>query len=220
MATLERAFQIVFTAVIEHGTIFLPLVFLAFLGAAVWIARRGGGSWRPRGFWCWAGVIVCLLAAAFTSAAFALQHRVNRVIEDRVAGIRLEVLPDGPERTLADYRGQVVVLNFWATWCPPCRKEMPDLNRLADAYRDRGVVVLTASDEPREVIDGYTAEHPLTTENALFTDAGPTPQDLIGNLAYDGRPTTLILDRDGRLRRLLVGAQSFEVFSEAVERYL
>ena len=220
MATLERAFQIVFTAVIEHGAVLLPLVFLACLGAAAWIARRGGGGWRPRGFWRWAGVVVCLLVASVSTAAFALQHRLNRVIEDRVAGIRLELLPDGPERTLADYRGQVVVLNFWATWCPPCRKEMPDLNRLADAYRDSGVVVLTVSDEPREAVDKYTAEHPLTTENALFTDAGPTPQDRIGNLAYDGRPTTLILDRDGRLRRLLIGAQSFEVFSEAVERYL
>jgi len=220
MATLERAFQTVFTAVIEHGAVLLPLVFLACLGAAVWIARRGGGGWQPRGFWRWAGVVVCLLAAAVSTAAFALQHRVNQVIEDRVAGIRLKLLPDGPGRTLADYRGQVVVLNFWATWCPPCRKEMPDLNRLADAYRDRGVVVLTVSDEPREAVDKYTAEYPLTTENALFTDAGSTPQDLIGNLAYDGRPTTLILDRDGHLRRLLIGAQSFEVFSAAVERYL
>ena len=220
MPTLERLVQNAFTAVIEHGAVLLPLVFLACLGAAVWIARRGGGGWRPRGFWRWAGVVVCLLAAAVSTAGFALQHRVNQVIEDRVAGIRLELLPEGPGRTLADYRDQVVVLNFWATWCPPCRKEMPDLNRLADAYRDRGVVVLTVSDEPREAVDRYTAEHPLTTENALFTDAGPSPQDPIGNLAYDGRPTTLILDRDGRLRRLLIGAQSFEVFSEAVERYL
>jgi len=219
MPTLERAFQTVFTAVIEHGAVFLPLIVLAVLGVAVWITRLGGG-WRPRGFWRWAGVVVCLLVAVVSTAAFALQHRVNQVIEARVAGIRLELLPDGSGRTLADYRGQVVVLNFWATWCPPCRKEMPDLNRLADAYRDRGVVVLTVSDEPREAVDKYTAEHPLTTENALFTDAGPTPQDRIGNLAYDGRPTTLILDRDGRLRRLLIGAQSFEVFSAAVERYL
>jgi hypothetical protein len=55
MATLERAFQIVFTAVIEHGALFLPLLVLAVLGAAVWIARRGGGGWRPHGFWAGPG---------------------------------------------------------------------------------------------------------------------------------------------------------------------
>ena len=64
----------------------------------------------------------------------------------------------GAERRVADYRGRVVVLNLWATWCPPCREELPTLNRLQAAYRDRGVVVITLSDEPADQLAAFLAE--------------------------------------------------------------
>ena len=49
---------------------------------------------------------------------------------------------DGKRQTLAAYRGRVIVMNLWATWCPPCRAEMPDLERLYETYRSRGLVVI------------------------------------------------------------------------------
>lgn len=218
MESLTTFLERTFILVVERGEVFLPVVFLAFLALAIWTARRGGG-WRPRGFWRWTGVVLCLLVAALATAAFGFQYRVNRVIAERAGAIRLQLLADGAQRTVTDYRGRVVVLNFWATWCPPCREEMPDLNRFADAYRDRGVTVLTVSDQPREEVEKYTAEHPLTTENALFTDT--TKADgTIADLAYQGRPTTLVLDREGRVRKLLLGRQHFEELEGAVAPYL
>jgi len=207
--------------VLERGAVALPVLFLVLLATAVWLLRRGlhgkRGFWRV---WRWTGATLCLLAAALSAAAFGFQYRVHQVIDARSAALRLELLSDGSTRTVSDYQGQVVVLNYWATWCPPCRQEMPDVNRLAEAYRDRGVVVVTASDESREVIEQFAAESPFSTENARFSDGAPAPEGAIASMAYQGRPTTLILDREGHLRRFLIGAQSFETLSATVDSLL
>src|SRR5579863_7939310 len=59
---------------------------------------------------------------------------------------------NGQTFDLAAQRGKVVIVNFWATWCPPCRKEMPDLQALYDKYKDQGFVVLSISDEGKEKV--------------------------------------------------------------------
>ena len=140
-------------------------------------------------------------------------------IERRVARISLVSFADGSPRRLADYDGKVVLLNFWATWCPPCRAEMPDLNRLAVEYRDRGLVVLCASDEPRERVASFTEAHPMSVESAFFTDAAAAASGT-DRMALGGRPTTLVLDRQGRIRRLLIGRRTYEEFAKAVAAYL
>lgn len=72
----------------------------------------------------------------------------------------------GAPRQLSELRGKVVLVNVWATWCPPCRKELPDLDRLQATYADRGLVVLTVSTEERDLLRKFAAEHPLRTLNA------------------------------------------------------
>ena len=61
-----------------------------------------------------------------------------------------------------DLTGKVVLVNFWATWCPPCRKEMPDLQSLYDKYKDPGFVVLSISDEERAKVEPFIAEKKIT----------------------------------------------------------
>src|SRR5215472_13583770 len=63
---------------------------------------------------------------------------------------------------LRDLKGEVVLVNFWATWCPPCRKEMPDLQALYDRYKDRGLVVLSISDEEAAKVSHFVAERKIT----------------------------------------------------------
>lgn len=99
------------------------------------------------------------------------------------------------EMTLADYRGQVVVLNFWATWCAPCRKEMPHLSALQTAM---------GGDDLQVVTIGTTRTTPQAAAK-FFNDIGvenlPLHTDTRGALARDmavlGLPVTLIIDRDG-----------------------
>ncbi|HLK14801.1 MAG TPA: TlpA disulfide reductase family protein [Fimbriimonadaceae bacterium] len=91
-------------------------------------------------------------------------------------------------------KGKVVLVNFWATWCPPCRKEMPDLQRLYDEFRKRGLVVLAISDEPAPTVDPFIAKQGYTFP--ILLDPGRSV-----NTAYhiQGIPNSFLYNRQGRL---------------------
>lgn len=118
----------------------------------------------------------------------------------------------GTRRQLSELRGKVVLVNVWATWCPPCRKELPDLDKLQETYADRGLVVLTVSTEERRLLQELAAEHPLRTLNAY------SPQ--LGWYDVPGRPVTFVIDREGTLRELMTGGHPYEDFAAAVGPWL
>lgn len=122
------------------------------------------------------------------------------------------------DRSLGDYRGEVVLLNFWATWCPPCLKEMPDLNRLYKEYEDQGLRVITISDEPRDELIAFNDIVLLETESGYITDPGGLP--LPFSRMLDGRPESYVIDRDGTIRKFVMGASNYAYFQEAVLPYL
>ena len=113
-------------------------------------------------------------------------------------------LPDlaGSPWQLSDRRGKVVLVNFWATWCPPCREETPGLVRLYRDYRSKGVVVVGISmdDDPRQAVPPFLRQYgvPYTV---LVPDSG---FNLAGDI--ESLPTTLLIDRQGRVAKVYVGA--------------
>jgi peroxiredoxin len=96
--------------------------------------------------------------------------------------------------TLHDLRGKVVLVNFWATWCPPCRKEMPDLNALHRQFSPRGLVILAISDEEAGKVKPFIEEKKIAYPILL------DPGDKVHNaLAVDGIPKSFLYDREGKL---------------------
>ena len=95
---------------------------------------------------------------------------------------------------LRDLRGKVVLVNFWATWCPPCRKEMPDLQALYDKYKDRGFVVLSISDEEAAKVSPFVAERKITYP--VLLDPG---RKVNTAFVVEGIPKSFVYDRDGKL---------------------
>jgi len=95
---------------------------------------------------------------------------------------------------LRDLKGQVVLVNFWATWCPPCRKEMPDLQALYDRYRDQGFVVLSISDEEAAKVSPFVAERKITYP--VLLDPG---RRVNGAFVVEGIPKSFVYDRAGKL---------------------
>ncbi len=112
----------------------------------------------------------------------------------------------GAPRTLADYRGKVVLLNFWATWCPPCQREMPSLERLRTrmAGRPLEIVAISSAETPAEV-NTYLSKMKLGFPVLLDTDSSNTRRWKVFAL-----PTTFVLDAEGRVRHVLTGPAEWD----------
>jgi len=127
------------------------------------------------------------------------------------------VMPDLVQGTwkLSDHRGKVVLVNFWASWCPPCREETPGFVRLAAEYQSRGLdvagVSMDDSDAPvRQFVKSYRVTYPVLLPQAN--------SPLLA--AIDSLPTTFLVDREGRIAKNYVGAVSAAVVKADVDRLL
>lgn len=100
----------------------------------------------------------------------------------------------GKTWTLKDLRGKVVLVNFWATWCPPCRKEMPDLETLNQRFGPQGLVILGISDEDAATVSPFIAEHKVTYP--ILLDPGRKVNELF---QIEGIPKTFIYGRNGKI---------------------
>jgi peroxiredoxin len=101
---------------------------------------------------------------------------------------------NGQSWTLKEQRGKVVVLNFWATWCPPCRKEMPDLESLYQQFKNQGLVILAISDEDAAKVKPFIAERKISYP--VLLDPGRMVNELF---QIQGIPKTFVYDRSGKL---------------------
>ena len=95
---------------------------------------------------------------------------------------------------LRDLKGKVVLVNFWATWCPPCRKEMPDLQALYDKYKDQGFVVLSISDEDAAKVSPFITDRNISYP--VLLDPGRKVNDAF---VVEGIPKSFVYDREGKL---------------------
>lgn len=130
----------------------------------------------------------------------------------------------GQLQTLSDYRGKVVFLNFWATWCPPCRAEMPDIQALYETYSaaaDSDVVILAVAtpgvggEEDEEGVKAFLEENGYTYPVLL----DPTGQSL-SDYAISAYPTTFMIDREGNLYGYVTGSITREIMDSIIEQTL
>ena len=150
----------------------------------------------------------CAVAAALgLLVLFAMPS--YRQGEASIAGktaANLPVTVDGNSEHLSDLKGKVVVLNFWASWCPPCVEETPSMNRLQKIIEPRGGTILAVSvDEDAQAYQRFLKE-----QNVVFpTDRDPTAKSAAtyGTTLY---PETYIIDRQGKIARKFVGAQQWD----------
>lgn len=133
---------------------------------------------------------VSLKSAPFTAALAKLEAADRRLQEMDFTLNDLE----GKAWNLKALRGKVVLVNFWATWCPPCRKELPDLQALQDRFKDRGLVVLGITDEEISKVQPFVTEHKMTYP--VLLDPGRKVNQLFD---IQGIPRSLFYDRNGKL---------------------
>ena len=169
--------------------------------------------------------VIAVVVALLALLAYGLaSNEPDRQLEQSLAGgdrepapeIELPNLDGEGSGSLADYRGQVVVLNFWASWCDPCRDESPLLQRWHERIAKRGATVLgvDALDEighARAFIDEYGLTYPM------LRDGDGSSREPFGILGF---PETFVIDREGRIAAIQRGPVTADFMRERVEPLL
>lgn len=119
---------------------------------------------------------------------------------------------DGQPVDLRDYRGQVVLVNLWATWCPPCKQEMPDLQRFYENHHEEGFVIIAINDgEPADLVHPFVAEYGLTFP--IWLDEAGVSERILKTINL---PSSYVIDRQGTVRLAWKGAIRYNV----LEKYI
>lgn len=124
---------------------------------------------------------------------------------------------EGKSIDLSEYVGKkLIMVNFWASWCPPCRYETPDLINLQEEFKDKLLIVGVALDNTVEPVKVFAQRYKFNY---------PIVHDSSGEISYlyggiTSIPTTFIINYEGKIVERIIGARSFEVFKGYVEKYI
>ena len=170
-------------------------------------AKSAYAAWNGpmRAEWHRLAAIVLLALGAMFVAAPARSAPGLTALASRTAAPELALSDvDGKPVKLSELRGRVVVVNFWATWCPPCRKELPSLGRLQKLFKPEQLRVLAVNiGEDEETVFGFLPDPPFTI---LLDQKSAT----LRTWQVKGLPSTFVVDREGRIVLRAVGGREFD----------
>jgi peroxiredoxin len=154
--------------------------------------------------WSAVGVIVGALAIGLATGSYFMRDQLFPVtIGSDAPNFRVKVLGSNQYKSLADYKGQVVMLNVWATWCGPCKEELPSLQRLYSEYGPKGLKLLAVS------VDDYVSEDSIRK----FADSFGISFDILHDSTHaiervyqtTGYPETFVIGPEGTIRKKWIG---------------
>jgi len=152
--------------------------------------------------------LITAVALAAAAAGYLVSHMQQVFPSDPAAAKQLLALTlpdsDGNAQSLQQWQGKILVVNFWATWCPPCREEMPGFSRLQNKLSGNGVQFVGIGIDSADKIKEFSK---LTPVSYPLLVASPGLMALMGQLGNDagGLPFTVIIGRDGRLEQTQLG---------------
>jgi len=166
-------------------------------GAAFQAERRISRGPRRKLTHTWFVLSLALSATLLTSGCFSGSR------PPRIGSAARDFTVQDSDRTVSlnQFRGQVVILNFWATWCPPCVQELPSMIAMQDRIRGKGIMVLGVSID----VDGDAYHRFLKLRNVNFLTVRDPEQKVAAMYGTTGWPESYIIDRQGVLRRKFVG---------------
>ncbi len=154
-----------------------------------------------------------------SASSFAVSEVDKDVKKDEMVDFKWN--ENGKEMKLSDYKGKVILLNFWATWCPPCRKELPDLSTLSTELNGKDFKLIGVSvDDNQEVLNNFLKTNKLSY-TVLFE-----PNELVQKyMSAAGQnqnvvPQTYIIDKNGKVVEAIMGSRSKSDFLSIINKYL
>ncbi|MBD1379343.1 TlpA family protein disulfide reductase [Metabacillus arenae] len=159
------------------------------------------------------GLLVFLIGYAVWFAIQPKDPKVGLESGNKAPDFELSTL-DGEKVKLSELKGKKVLINFWATWCPPCRAEMPEMQKIHKKYKDEVVVLavnFTSSEKNKEVVKTFANKLDLTFP-IVYDEEGV-------NSTYDifSYPTTYLVDEEGFIQKKYTGAMSYETMEGLIK---
>jgi len=160
--------------------------------------------------WAFVGIVVLILGGGLLAATRYLGDELFPVtVGSKAPDFHANTIDGAPAaKTLADYKGEIVLLNVWATWCVPCRTEMPSIQALHDRFAARGLKVVAVS------VDNAGFDDEIRTFRDQFGLTFEILHDATGNIKRDYQttavPETFIIGRDGMIRRKVIAADNWD----------
>ena len=150
-------------------------------------------------------IILISLAFIFLTAEAPGPWGIDELVGKKAPDFTLTDI-NGKSISISSLKGRAVIINFWATWCPPCRAEMPSLNRLYKEYKTKGLVVLAIStDTSASAVKGYLSKYPFDFTILLDTDNRASRQFRIFSI-----PTSFLIDKNSVIIQRFIGEEDWE----------
>jgi thiol-disulfide isomerase/thioredoxin len=146
-------------------------------------------------------VVVLMVSVLLLSLQNSQQAGVQKAIQGKSVGDFALTDLEGETIYLSDYQGKYVLLNAWATWCPPCRAEMPDLNKFHQTHQDKGFEILAINaGETRDMAAQFADSLGLGFKVVLDSDG-----TVLNGLGITGFPTSILIDPEGKVAMIHIG---------------
>ena len=168
-------------------------------------------------------VIGVVLVVAIALGALAWMAAGGKGKNAPIATSATPIVTASVSQSLEAFRGKVVILDIWATWCGPCRMEIPDFVKLQEKYRDQGLEIVGVSIDPFDARGGGApAVAPFMQQYKINYHVWMvnSPSALTGYPMGQGIPTTYVLDRNGRISKTYIGARAMSVFESDIRELL
>lgn len=160
------------------------------------------------------GAIIAVLAVASIYTIYGAVTKEQQAllqVGDTAPNFTLQDL-EGEQQTLADYRGQGVVLNFWGTWCEPCKKEMPAFDKYYQQFKDRGVQMLAINvAESDYAVKSFVQQYGMT-----FPVAIDHTKSVLRAYNIEPLPTTMLINEQGEIVKIITG----EMTEQDIKQYM
>lgn len=174
-----------------------------------------------------AGAATTIVGFMLAFGSYSVQQDLGEPTPENVEAVEESPAPDfdfnllgddARAATLSEYKGDVVLINFWATWCAPCVHEMPALSQLQETYSD-DLTVLCISDETSDTVYDFLDDfEPLVQPIGVLESVSELPGEY--TMMQQIRPVSYVIDREGIIREVIRGARSYEQFEAEIRPYL